>query len=100
VIVGEGFHTWDLDDRTRDLISVTVLTTMDPLPQLGAHADAALNVWVTPVQLREAVYGARRSGSPRLGQCGGQAEGEDLGLQRAPLCGGEVESRGDLHISG
>ena len=56
LIFGEVFHTGDLDERTRELITVTVLTTMQTLPQLKAHAGAALNVGVTPVQLREAVY--------------------------------------------
>jgi 4-carboxymuconolactone decarboxylase len=35
---------------------VVVLTTNQMLPQLRAHAGAALNVGVTPVELREAVY--------------------------------------------
>jgi len=56
LIFGEVFHTGELDDRTRELITVTVLTTMQTLPQLHAHAGAALNVGVTPVELREAVY--------------------------------------------
>ena len=56
LIFGEVFHTGDLDERTRELITVTVLTTMQTLPQLKAHTGAALNVGVTPVQLREAVY--------------------------------------------
>lgn len=56
LIFGEVFHTGDLDERTRELITVTVLTTMQTLPQLRAHAGAALNVGVTPVELREAVY--------------------------------------------
>ena len=55
LIFGEVFHTGDLDERTRELITVTVLTTMQTLPQLKAHTGAALNVGVTPVQLREAV---------------------------------------------
>lgn len=56
LIFGEVFHTGDLDERIRELITVTVLTTMQTLPQLQAHAGAALNVGVTPVELREAVY--------------------------------------------
>ena len=50
------FHTGGLDERTREFITVTVLTTMQTLPQLHAHTGAALNVGVTPVELREAVY--------------------------------------------
>lgn len=56
LIFGEVFDVGDLDDRTRELITVVVLTTMQTLPQLRAHAGAALNVGVTPVELREAVY--------------------------------------------
>ena len=56
LIFGEVFHTGELDDRIRELITVTVLATMQTLPQLRAHAGAALNVGVTPVELREAVY--------------------------------------------
>lgn len=56
LIFGEVFHTGELDDRMRELITVTVLTTMQTLPQLRAHAGAALNVGVTPVEVREAVY--------------------------------------------
>lgn len=56
VIFGEVFHIGRLDDRTRELITVVVLTTMQTLPQLRAHVGAALNVGVTPVEVREAVY--------------------------------------------
>ncbi len=56
LIFGEVFDTGDLDDRVRELITVTVLASMQTLPQLKAHAGAALNVGVTPVELREAVY--------------------------------------------
>jgi 4-carboxymuconolactone decarboxylase len=56
LIFGEVFHTGDLDDRTRELITVTVLTTMQTLPQLTSHTGAALNVGVEPVTIREAIY--------------------------------------------
>ena len=56
LIFGEVFDTGELDDRIRELITVTVLATMQTLPQLRAHAGAALNVGVTPVELREAIY--------------------------------------------
>ncbi len=56
VIFGEVFATGDLDDRTRELITVTALGTLQTLPQLKAHANAALNVGVTPVELQEAMY--------------------------------------------
>ena len=56
LIFGEVFEIGGLDDRTRELITVVVLTTNQTLPQLKSHTAAALNVGVTPVELREAVY--------------------------------------------
>lgn len=55
-IFGDVFHVGTLDDQARELITVTVLACMQALPQLGAHTRAALNVGVTPVQIREAIY--------------------------------------------
>jgi 4-carboxymuconolactone decarboxylase len=56
VIFGEVFHIGGLDDRTRELITVVVLVTNQTLPQLRSHTAAALNVGVSPVEIREAVY--------------------------------------------
>jgi 4-carboxymuconolactone decarboxylase len=50
------FHIGDLDDRTRELITIVVLVTNQTLPQLRSHTAAALNVGVTPIEIREAVY--------------------------------------------
>lgn len=55
-IFGDVFDTGVLDDRTRELITVTVLACLQTLPQLRAHTAAALNVGVEPVEIREAVY--------------------------------------------
>ena len=55
-IFGEVFTVGDLDHKTRELITCTTLAVMQTLPQLKAHASAALNVGVTPVELREAIY--------------------------------------------
>lgn len=55
-IFGEVFRTGKLDMKTREMITCITLTTMQTLPQLKAHAGAALNVGVTPVELRELVY--------------------------------------------
>lgn len=55
-IFGDIFATGSLDHESRELITCTVLTVMQTLPQLKAHAGAALNVGVTPIELREAVY--------------------------------------------
>jgi len=56
LIFGDVFATGDLNDATRELITVTILATLNTLPQLKAHTRAALQVGVTPVELREAVY--------------------------------------------
>lgn len=55
-IFGEVFAVGDLDLKTRELITCTTLAVMQTLPQLKAHVGAALNVGVTPVELREAIY--------------------------------------------
>lgn len=55
-IFGEVFHIGELDVKTREMITCVTLATMQTLPQLKAHAAAALNVGVTPVELREATY--------------------------------------------
>lgn len=55
-IFGEVFRTGNLDMKTREMITCITLTTMQTLPQLKAHAGAALNVGVTPIELRELVY--------------------------------------------
>lgn len=56
VIFGEVFAIGDLDDRTRELVTVTVLASLQALPQLTSHSHAALNVGVSPVELLEATY--------------------------------------------
>lgn len=55
-IFGEVFHTGYLTNQQRELITIVTLTTMQTLPQLKAHTKAALNIEVTPVEIREAVY--------------------------------------------
>lgn len=55
-IFGEVFRTGDLDIKTREMITCVCLATMQQLPQLKGHAGAAMNVGVTPIELREAIY--------------------------------------------
>ena len=55
-IFGEVFYTGDLDDQTRELITVSVLTANQTLPQLTVHTRAALAAGCAPVEIREAVY--------------------------------------------
>ena len=55
-IFGEVFYIGNLDDKTRELITITALTTNQTLPQLKAHTNAALNIGVSPIEIREVVY--------------------------------------------
>lgn len=55
-IFGEVFQAGDLSVRERELITVTVLATLQTLPQLKAHLNAALNAGATPEELHESLY--------------------------------------------
>lgn len=55
-IFGEVFQTGNLTLKQREMITCVTLATMQTLPQLKAHAEAAMNVGVTPEELREAMY--------------------------------------------
>lgn len=55
-IFGEVFYVGQLDNKTRELITVVSLTTLQTLPQLKAHINAALNVGNSPLEVREAIY--------------------------------------------
>ena len=55
-IFGEVFQTGNLSLKQRELITCVTLATLQTLPQLKSHAGAALNVGVTPIELREAMY--------------------------------------------
>lgn len=55
-IFGEVFQTGKLTVKQREMITCITLATMQTLPQLKAHAGAALNVGVTPEELREVIY--------------------------------------------
>jgi 4-carboxymuconolactone decarboxylase len=55
-IFGEVFYQGNLDDKQRELITLVVLATNQTLPQLRAHVVAALNVGLTSVEIKEAVF--------------------------------------------
>ena len=55
-IFGDVCYTGSLDNRMRELATITVLATLGALPQLKAHVQASLNAGCTPVEIREAVY--------------------------------------------
>ena len=55
-IFGDVCYTGSLDNRVRELITITTLAVLSTLPQLKAHVQAGLNAGCTPVEIREAVY--------------------------------------------
>ena len=55
-IFGEVFTIGNLDNKTRELITVVCLTTMQTLPQLKSHINGALNAGNSPHEDREAIY--------------------------------------------
>lgn len=55
-IFGEVFYQGNIDDKMRQLITLVVLSVNQTLPQLKAHVAAALNIGLTPIEIKEAVY--------------------------------------------
>ena len=55
-IFGEVFFIGNINDTTRELITITALATNQTLPQLRAHTNAALNIGVKPIEIREVIY--------------------------------------------
>lgn len=55
-IFGEVFFHGSLSDTQRELITLVILTTNQTLPQLRGHVRVALNVGLTPVEIKEAIY--------------------------------------------
>ncbi len=55
-IFGDVCYTGSLDNRMRELVTITALATLSTLPQLRAHLQAGLNAGCTPVEIREAIY--------------------------------------------
>ena len=56
-IFGDVYNLNDvLTDRLRELIALVVLTANQDKCGLAAHTKAALNIGVTPVEIKEAVY--------------------------------------------
>jgi 4-carboxymuconolactone decarboxylase len=53
---GDIYAIGNLDDKTRELVTLVVLTTNQALPQIKEHTHAALNVGVSPIEMREALY--------------------------------------------
>jgi 4-carboxymuconolactone decarboxylase len=55
-VYGEVYFHGRLDDRLRELISLVVLATSNTLTHLRAHVGAALNLGLSPAEIKEALY--------------------------------------------
>ena len=53
---GEVFYQGSLDRRQRELIALVVLTTIQCLSEVRAHVGAALNIGITPIEIKESLY--------------------------------------------
>ncbi|MFS0868476.1 carboxymuconolactone decarboxylase family protein [Paenibacillus xylanilyticus] len=55
-VYGEVYNQGPLDDKQRELITLAVHVTNQTIPQFKAHISAALNVGLSPIEMKEAVY--------------------------------------------
>jgi 4-carboxymuconolactone decarboxylase len=55
-VFGEVYSQGSLDDKTRVLITLVVLAVNQTLTQIRGHVAAGLNIGLTPVEMKEAVY--------------------------------------------
>ncbi len=55
-IFGEVFYVGDLDIKLRELLTISVLTTLQTLTQLKGHINAALDAGCKPIEIREVIY--------------------------------------------
>jgi 4-carboxymuconolactone decarboxylase len=55
-IFGEVFYHGSLSDKIRELITLVILASNQTLEQLREHLGVALNVGVSPVEIKEALY--------------------------------------------
>jgi 4-carboxymuconolactone decarboxylase len=55
-VFGEVFSHGSLTDKQRELVTLVALTVNQSLDQFRVHVGVALNVGVTPVEIKEAIY--------------------------------------------
>ncbi len=55
-LYGEVYYQGKLDDKLRELVTIVSLTTNQLDTELERHIGAALNIGVTPEEIKEAVY--------------------------------------------
>ena len=101
-IFGEVCYTGSLDDRMRELITVTVLAVNQTLPQLKSHTLACLHVGCTPEEVRETVYQcAPFIGFPKtLNAIAAMNESFEKAGISLPLASGETVTEEDRYEKG
>lgn len=101
-IFGEVCYTGSLDDRMRELITVTVLAVNQTLPQLKSHTLACLHVGCTPEEVRETVYQcAPFIGFPKtLNAIAAMNESFEKAGISLPLASGETVTEEDRYQKG
>lgn len=55
-IFGDVFYHGKLTDKQRELITLVVLTTNQTLGEVKVHVKVALNIGLTPIEIKEALY--------------------------------------------
>lgn len=55
-IFGEVCYTGSLGNRMRELITISVLTVNQTIPQLKSHIGACLHLKIAPAEIRETIY--------------------------------------------
>ncbi|MCD8090405.1 MAG: carboxymuconolactone decarboxylase family protein [Clostridiales bacterium] len=55
-LYGEVYYQGKIDDKTRELVTIASLVTNQLTAELENHINAAINIDITPVEIKEAVY--------------------------------------------
>ena len=55
-VFGDVYYQGQLDVKTRELITIVIMTTNQTLPQLKEHVAVALRTGITPVEIKGAIY--------------------------------------------
>ncbi|URZ17494.1 carboxymuconolactone decarboxylase family protein [Clostridium felsineum] len=55
-IYGEVWQHGKLDEKLREIVTIAVNVTNQTIDQLGEHVEAALNIGLTPVEVKETLY--------------------------------------------
>lgn len=53
---GEAFHQGELEDKTRELLTVAVLSANQLLPQLRAHVMSCIRIGASQDEIKETIY--------------------------------------------